>query len=1053
MSVQTGGGTLDLNGNTITLGSSFGAGGNGTLTVSSSTFNGTLNLNNANTYTGNTVISYVNVNVNNTTGSATGSGNVTVNQGATLSGGGIITGTLTNNNNGTVSPGNGVGTLTVGALTINSGSTFNYEFSATPTNDMIVAGGLTINDAAKTAAFNLFQPGGVLPLTTTGTYNLVQFGGSIGGTGLDSSWTTPNAFNPHVGNPQVGYFYSFGTSGGYLTVTITLDATVTIGKWNVDADGNWSTAANWSSNPKVPGTPGPGDSASFGVGTAYRTVTVDQNQSVGGLRFTNNNSFLIADGGNTLILDNKGNNAPIYVSGGTSNKIQTAFALNDNAVINVAAGSSLNISGSFFNFINGPKTLTVKGAGGIALTGNSAYGPPTAGSFGTTLAGATLQMGNSGAMGAGDVAVTASSAITPGAAAITVHNNVDITPGASLTLTNGAANNLTVSGVISDGGTLVKTGTGITTLSGPNTYSGGTTINGGSFSISQDSNLGAVAPVNLNGGGILASTSTTLDPNRNLPIGAPSGTVGSTGLLDAAAGQSLTVPGTITSAGNVGLNNLTVNSLPGSTGTVFLTGTNAFTGSTFIANGILQLVSPLALQFSTLNYNGAGTLAIDPSITPAAITLGGISGSNNLSMLNLSSAPVTFTVGAGNTSSTYYGGLFDNGLVASLIKVGSGTFTIRGTNTYAGTTTVNAGTLEITTNGVLNSGGALAGLGFLVDGGTLTTPAGVNDAFNQANAFTESSGSVSVDTMSLGNNDGYSIIITGGSYSANSVTMQRGNNNAAPTATAPTAAPTNIGLIVNGATANVKLGSLIIGLTGANSSACSYMGAGILTVTNQLLIGDWGNSGRYNVFQVSGGLLDSLNPTAPVDVSQGIVIGAANSQSEFYLSGGTTMAQSVAFGLAGDSGGGVGWLILAGSPSLYVGAGGITQPAGSYTANIVLTGGLPWFADQLGKPDADAVERHELHLCDRLHKRRGQQPHQQHPVGRRAFRLRHFGQDGRGHPDADRSQYANQQRHCQRRNLDGEQFDSNGHQHLCDQRSHLGCERRALRIERQSDFV
>ena len=72
--------------------------------------------------------------------------------------------------------------------------------------------------------------------------------------------------------------------------------------WNVDADGNWSVATNWTGG--VPS--GAGVSASFlGVITAARTVTVDGPRTVGNLTFDNTNSYTIAGPG-PLTLDDGG---------------------------------------------------------------------------------------------------------------------------------------------------------------------------------------------------------------------------------------------------------------------------------------------------------------------------------------------------------------------------------------------------------------------------------------------------------------------------------------------------------------------------------------------------------------------------------------------------------------------------------------------------------------------------------------------------------------------------------------------------------------------------
>ena len=106
-------------------------------TTLTKTGNGKLNLTVAagNTYTGNTTVNGGTLAVNNTSGSGTGSGNVAVNSGGLLGGNGIISGTVTVASGGGIAPGNSVGTLTVGSLTLNSGSVNNFEFNSTPAND------------------------------------------------------------------------------------------------------------------------------------------------------------------------------------------------------------------------------------------------------------------------------------------------------------------------------------------------------------------------------------------------------------------------------------------------------------------------------------------------------------------------------------------------------------------------------------------------------------------------------------------------------------------------------------------------------------------------------------------------------------------------------------------------------------------------------------------------------------------------------------------------------------------------------------------------------
>ena len=488
-------------------------------------------------------------------------------------------------------------------------------------------------------------------------------------------------------------------------VTLTIISAGVSAAWDVDADGNWSDGTKWSSNPNVPHAAG--DAATLGAGSILRTVTLDANETVGGIDMTNLNSFVIASGGKALTLDNKGSGATVGVTAGTANAINTAVALNDNVIATVASGSSLAVNGVVTNVSNASaKTLTVNGAGTTVLAAANSYGPAS-GTTGTTLSGGgTLNVANNSALGAGDLVVSVSGGtLQAGAAGLALNNNIGI--GSTATVDNNG-NNLTLNGVIS-GGPLTKTGNGTLTLNGNNTYSGNTTVNQGVLSISSAANVVDTPIIVLNGGDLLGNG--TFAVGNSIGIGAAT----TTALIDASG--TFTLNGNIASAGS-SANNLTVNSVSGG-GTVALGGANTFSGTTTISAGTLQLANSSALQNSTLNYS-SGTLDFG-ALTAA--TLGALSGSKNLSLLNDSSAAVALTVGGNGASTTYTGNLSDGGAGASLTMNGSGTFILAGNNNYTGGTTVNAGILQINTGGAINSGAdsVYNGSELVVSGGSLTS--------------------------------------------------------------------------------------------------------------------------------------------------------------------------------------------------------------------------------------------------------------------------------------------------------------------------------------------
>ena len=150
-------------------------------------------------------------------------------------------------------------------------------------------------------------------------------------------------------------------------------------------------------------------------------------------------------------------------------------------------------------------------------------------------------------------------------------------------------------------------------------------------------------------------------------------------------------------------------------GTLVLAATNTYTGDTLISGGTLQLTNAKALQNSTLDTSGSGSLNFD-SLTAA--TLGGLKGSHNLSLTNTATAAVALTVGNNNANTTYTGSLSGSG---SVDKIGAGALTLAASNIYSGGTEIDNGTL-VASNG---THGSATGSGTItLSGGTLASGTG-----------------------------------------------------------------------------------------------------------------------------------------------------------------------------------------------------------------------------------------------------------------------------------------------------------------------------------------
>ncbi len=481
---------------------------------------------------------------------------------------------------------------------------------------------------------------------------------------------------------------TLGTGGGTLSST---SGTILMVRNVIAGSGNLTVAGSGS--------------VVLGVANTYTGATTC---SAGTLTVQNQNAIqnsTFAGGAGVLVFDSVVPNH-IFTFGGLSGS--SALSLQDNAnnAITLLAGNN-GASTSFSGILNGSGSLVKIGAGTLTLAGANTYTGKTIVDNGA------LAINSDASLGANPANFTADQLTLDGGALLatasfTLGSNRGITLGESggaLAANSGA--NLTIATVIS-GGSLTKTAGGTLTLSGANTYTGRTIVGGGTLVISNDANLGTnpssftADQLTLDGGTLLASGSFTFGNNRGITLGTNGGTLSCGGTSPFTVANAITGSGNLTVAGS---------------GSVVLSTANTYSGATVVSSGTLTLQHQNAIQNSTFG-GGAGTLAFPNTRGGHVFTFGGLSGSTPLAIQDIVGHAVALSIGNNNAGTVYSGVLSGSG---SLTKIGTGTLTLSGANTYAGPTTIVTGALEVS-----NTAGSATGRGAVtVDSGATLTGSGI----------------------------------------------------------------------------------------------------------------------------------------------------------------------------------------------------------------------------------------------------------------------------------------------------------------------------------------
>ncbi|GAA5140359.1 hypothetical protein GCM10023213_22850 [Prosthecobacter algae] len=314
----------------------------------------------------------------------------------------------------------------------------------------------------------------------------------------------------------------------------------------------------------------------------------------------------------------------------------------------------------------------------------------------------------------------------------------------------------TFSGILQDGTGvlgLTKSGTGGLTLSGNNTYTGSTILsaiannelvvasNTALGSTAGGTTVGSGARVTLANGIVVTGETISITGtggNNNGALQTATGATaewagnivasGAEARLGGGAGGTLIVSGIISGGATTNILYSRANN-----GTTVLNNVNTYTGDTqLFANsgagarlvmGVDNAISASS-RLSVIATQATVSMALD--LNGHALTLRGLDTAGNhlsgavLFVENNGTAPATLTVSDSTGTSLFAGRLRDGSGGLSLVKNGNSTQTFIAAQTYTGSTTVNAGTLQI--GGAVSTfgaSGALASTNLILNGGTL----------------------------------------------------------------------------------------------------------------------------------------------------------------------------------------------------------------------------------------------------------------------------------------------------------------------------------------------
>ena len=468
---------------------------------------GVLTLTGNNSYTGATTLNAGTVLINGDQSAATGL--TTVNTGATLGGNGAIGGDVFIDNGGILSPGDGLGTLTIGGdLTLSGGSILNYAFGQANVaggalNDLVEVGG----DLVLDGTINVSVPasgafGG-------GIYRVFNYNGALTDNGLalgampgGSSVTVQTSVAGQVNLVNsAGLSLSFWDGGAGPKFNDAIDGGD--GVWHLDGvDNNWTN----------------GDGS---VNAAYADGTLAIFAGLGGAVTVDNTGGAVTASGLQ------------FASDGYTITGDALTLVGPQSVIRVGDGTALgaDMTATIGAELAGATQLVKTDLGTLVLTGTNSY------TGGALIDAGTLSISSNANLGAAAGGITIKDGTLLATTGMVIDRAITLTGAATLSVQPGAA--LAVEGIIDGAGSLTTTG-GLVTLTADNTYTGGTTISEGTLQIGAGGATGSIV------GDVVNNAALVFNRSNDLVF---EGAVSGSGQLTQAGAGTLTMNGVSTYSG------------------------------------------------------------------------------------------------------------------------------------------------------------------------------------------------------------------------------------------------------------------------------------------------------------------------------------------------------------------------------------------------------------------------------------------------------------------------------------------------------------------------